>query len=194
MTCCCVNDFFFQLFHTYLMQKYPLTWMNTTGERRQPLVEGARVLTAGLAAAALFASSPTTADAGVILTQPEVKNFVTGKEPAKKATNDTKKEKKAAVPSAAMTSSGFDFKPLVLPISLVTIGAGGFALVTLDEGFAELMVEGGAKDSRNYAGYETSLKDTPFFGGNGSIPSSIAGSKTTSSKSKSKTTKGGLFS
>lgn len=156
-------------------------------------VEATRSLVAGLAGLALLAGAPEMAEAKVILTQPEVKNLVTGKDPSRKASSSSGSSSgpsKKSPPPASMTSDGFDFKPLVLPISLVVVGAGGFALASVDEGFAELMVEGGAKDSRAYAGYETSLKDTPFYGGNGSIPTSASGAKTASSK---KTKKGGLF-
>lgn len=54
------------------------------------------------------------------------------------------------------------------------------------------------QDSRAYAGYETALKDTPFFGGSGSIPSRAGtgpskAAKGTGSTKKAGTTKKGLF-
>jgi hypothetical protein len=148
-------------------------------ERKQTVLEGAKLMAAGLAAAALIAVAPA-AEAKVILSQPEVKNFVTGAEPAKAAASSggaaaPAKTKAYRPPPAAETSEGFDFKPLVLPVTLVGLAGGAFALTVIDPGFAEMMVEGGSKDSRSFAGYEPGLKDTPFFGGSGSVPSSVPG-------------------
>jgi hypothetical protein len=160
-------------------------------ERKQPLMEGIRFLAAGLAAASLVAGVPA-ADAKVILVQPEVKNFVKDTPKAAPSGEAKAAPTKRAPPPAAETSEGFDFKPLVLPLSLALVGAGGFALASVDPGFAEMMVEAGAKDSRSYAGYETGLKDTPFFGGSGSIPTSVPGGAS-SKAATSKTKKKGFF-
>jgi hypothetical protein len=46
------------------------------------------------------------------------------------------------------------------------------------------MAEASAKDSRGYAGYETSLKDTPFYGGSGDVPKTVAGKKAAPKKKK----------
>jgi hypothetical protein len=154
-------------------------------------VDVKKALVAGVAAVALAVATPS-ADAGVILVQPTVKNFV--KDSPSAAAPSSSGEKKAttkrAPPPAASTSEGFDFKPLVLPLALVSVVAGGFALANIDPGFAKLMEEAGAKDSRGFAGYETGLKDTPFFGGNGSIPTSVSGGKAPAKKAAKK---GGLF-
>jgi len=112
--------------------------------------------------------------------------------PASSSSGATKAAPTKRTPPPAGDSDGFDFKPLVLPLSLVALAGGGFALTSIDPGFAEMMVEGGAKDSRNYAGYETGLKNTPFFGGSGSIPTSVGG-KAAPAKKASKGKKGGLF-
>lgn len=143
---------------------------------------------AGLAAAALTFGVPS-AEAGVVLVQPVVKNYVKDT-PAKASSGSTTAAPKRS-PAPAETSEGFDFKPLVLPLSLVAVAAGGFALTKVDPGFAEMMQEAGTKDSRSYAGYETGLKDTPFFGGNGSIPTSVSGGAKAAPKKSAK--KGGFF-
>lgn len=153
-------------------------------------VDVKKALVAGVAAVAMAVATPS-ADAGVVLVQPTVKNFV--KDSPSAAAPSSSGEKKATTkraPPPASTSEGFDFKPLVLPLSLVSVVAGGFALANIDPGFAELMEEAGAKDSRGYAGYETGLKDTPFYGGNGSIPTSVSGGKAPAKKAAKK---GGLF-
>lgn len=126
---------------------------------------GFKSLAIGLATAALVAASPV--DAKVILVQPEVKNFVKGTSPAPAKKTAASK---GSQPTAG-SSEGFDIKPLVLPISIVSIVGGAFVLNTVDPGFFPLMEELGAfsKDSTGYAGYETALKDTPFYGGSGSI-------------------------
>lgn len=148
------------------------------------LVDGSKVMVAGLAAAALLVGAQS-ADAKVILTQPEVKNFVKNTAPASSSSSKSAPAVKRS-PPAAQTSDGFDFKPLVLPLTLVTVVGGGFALTSVDPGFAEMMVEGGAKDSRFFAGYETGLKDTPFYGGTGGVPSSspLSGGKAAPPKKK----------
>lgn len=143
---------------------------------------------AGLAAAAFITGVPSV-EAKVILTQPEVKNFVKDTPASSPAATKSAPAKKT--PKAAETSEGFDFKPLVLPLSLITVAGGGFALYTSDPGFAKMMEEAGAKDSRMFAGYETNLKDTPFFGGSGSI-NPPKGAAPVAKKAKGK--KGGLFS
>ena len=145
---------------------------------------------AGFAAATLLAVSPV-ADAKVILQQPEVKNFVKGTTPppAQKSSSPAKtKERKN---ENAGDPDGFDFKSLALPLSVAGVVGAGVALNALDPGFAEFMEEASTKDSRPFAGYETGLKDTPFFGGNGDIPRSTSGG--TARKTTKKTLKGGLF-
>lgn len=128
-----------------------------------------RFLAAGLAAAAVATCSP--AEAGVVLVQPEVKNFVKGTTPAAK----TPEEKKAAAPKAkaqeeaSAPGSGFEaFRPLVLPLSLLFVGGAGAAAVKADPKFGTLLDEKwGSRDSNDMGvGYETApgLKDTPFYG------------------------------
>jgi len=137
----------------------------------------------GFAAATLLTAAPS-ADAKVILQKAEVKNFVKGTAPAPKAapakTSTKRQNENAGDPDA------FDFKTLVLPISVVALGAGGVALTKLDPGFAEMMEEAACKDSRGFAGQEDVLKDTPFFGGSGDIPKTVAGGKSAPKKSKKK--------
>ena len=132
----------------------------------------------GLAAAALVATAPA-ADAKVILVQPEVKNLVTGYQPKAASSSSNGGSGKAAkakkLPAAAEVSGKTDIKPFVLPLSIVTIAGGAFVVKTLDPGFAEVSAEWGAKDSRAYAGYETSLK-------NGSIPTGTKGGSTKKAK------------
>ena len=154
--------------------------------------EGARTLAAGLAAAVLFAGVPS-ADAGVVLSKSEVKNFVTDTPAAAAPSSSGAPAKKAGAkrpPPAAETSEGFDIKPLALPLALVAIAGGAAAISVVDPGFAAFMEEWGAKDSRSFAGYEPGLKDTPFFGGTGSIPTS-AGGKAAAKPAKKSTKKGG---
>jgi len=129
----------------------------------------------GLAAAALVAAAP--ADAKVILVQPEVKNLVTGYQPkaASSSSNGGKSAKAKKLPAAAEVSGKTDIKPFVLPLSIVAIAGGAFVVKTLDPGFAEVSAEWGAKDSRGYAGYETSLK-------NGSIPTGTKAGSTKKAK------------
>jgi hypothetical protein len=153
--------------------------------------ESARLLAAGLAAAALVAGAPA-AEAKVVLVQPQVKNFVTGYEPEKKdAPAGSSSSKRAGAPRgpppAASSTEGFDPTPLALPAALAALAAGAAAVTTLDPGFAKMMVEGGAKDSRGFAGYETELKETPFFGvPGGAIPSSLPLNKNTDYRGKPK--------
>ncbi|KAL4458964.1 hypothetical protein ABPG75_013829 [Micractinium tetrahymenae] len=151
-----------------------------------------RFLAAGLAAAAVATCSP--AEAGVVLVQPEVKNFV--KDTPAKA---SPAEKKAAAPKATKAQeepsapgSGFEaFRPLVLPLSLLVVGGAGAAAVKADPKFAALLDESwGAKDSNVVGvGYETApgLKDTPFFGG--SNTSGAAPKKAGTTKKAAGTTK-----
>lgn len=152
-------------------------------------MENAKMMAAGLAAAALLAGAPM-AEAKVILVQPEVKNFVTGAAPAPSAPAAGKAAapKAKAPPPAAETSEGLDFKPLVLPLAVVAIGGAAVALPIIDPEFAEKMQgDWTSKDSTGYAGYEPKLKDTPFFGG--SSPLSYAGAP----KKAAPKGKGGLF-
>lgn len=142
-----------------------------------------RFLAAGLAAAAL-AAAPAPAEAGVVLVQPEVKNFVrdspVSAKPAaaKKAAPAAKKERKE---ESGAPGAGFEaFRPLVLPLSLVAVVGAGAAATKADPEFAELLRgEWSAKDSNIVGvGYETApgLKDTPFFGGsntNGAQPKKV---------------------
>ena len=66
--------------------------------------------------------------------------------------------------------------------------AAGLAAAVLFAGVPS--ADAGAKDSRSFAGYEPGLKDTPFFGGTGSIPTS-AGGKAAAKPAKKSTKKGG---
>ena len=130
---------------------------------------------AGLAAAALLLGAPA-ADAGVILTKSVVKNLVTETAPAPSGASSKAAPAKRP-PPAAETSEGFDPKPLALPVALVAIAGGAVAIKGLDPEFESFMDEWGVKDSRTFAGYETNLKDTPFYGGSGSIPTSVPGGR-----------------
>lgn len=129
-----------------------------------------RFLAAGLAAAALATATP--AQAGVVLVQPEVKNFVKdtpAKAPAASKAAPAKKAE-AKREEAGSPGAGFEaFRPAVLPLSLLAIAGAGAAAVKADPEFAKLLDESwGAKNSiTTGAGYETApgLKDTPFFGG-----------------------------
>lgn len=132
-----------------------------------------RFLAAGLAAAAVTLSIPTAAEAGVVLVQPQVKNFVTDTPAAKAPANSSPAAKKAAAYKEESSSAGglsFEaFRPLVLPASLLAIAGGGIVASKLDPEFAELFSrEWSAKDNNiTGTGYETTpgLKDTPFYGG-----------------------------
>ncbi|EFN53180.1 hypothetical protein CHLNCDRAFT_136988 [Chlorella variabilis] len=132
-----------------------------------PAAAPLRLLAAGLAAAALSVGGP--AEAGVVLVQPEVKNFVKDQPAAAKPAAG----KKAAPKKEESSSSGglaFEtFRPLVLPLSVIAVVGAGAAAAKADPKFAELLdAEWSAKDSNAVgAGYETApgLKDTPFYGG-----------------------------
>ncbi|PSC76502.1 leucine rich repeat isoform B [Micractinium conductrix] len=161
-----------------------------------PVAAPLRFLAAGLAAAAV-ATCGSPAEAGVVLVQPEVKNFVNNTAPAPKAAKaangaaPAKKEaaSKKAEESGAPGGAFESIRPLALPLALLAVGGAGFAASKADPEFAELMAgEWSLKDSSNYAGYETApgLKDTPFFGG-----SNTAGAKPAA---KAKTQKGGTTS
>ena len=159
------------------------------------ITEGAKTLAAGLAAATLFMGVPS-AEAGVTLYKTEVKNLVV-EAPASSSKDSAPKQAAAKrPPAAAETSEGFDFKPLALPFALLAIAGGAAAINVLDPGFGAFMEEWGAKDSRSFAGYESGLKDTPFFGGTGSIPTSAGGNKggkPAAKKAAKGGKKGGLF-
>jgi hypothetical protein len=139
-----------------------------------------RFLAAGLAAAAL-AVAPAPAEAGVVLVQPEVKNFVKDKPAAAKPAAAKQAAPAAKKEESASTGAGFEsFRPLVLPLSLVAVVGAGAAATKADPEFAELLRgEWSAKDSNIVGvGYETApgLKDTPFFGGsntNGALPKKV---------------------
>jgi hypothetical protein len=156
------------------------------------ITDSAKTLAAGLAAAALFMGVPS-AEAGVTLYKAEVKNLVADTPAASKSSAPAKQAAAKRPPAAAETSEGFDPKPLALPLSLVAIAGGAAAINVLDPGFGAFMEEWGAKDSRSYAGYEPGLKDTPFFGGSGSIPTSAGGNKGGKPAAKKAGKKGGLF-
>lgn len=116
-----------------------------------------RFLAAGLAAAALATATP--AQAGVVLVQPEVKNFVkdTPASGAAKAAPAAKKEAPKREESGS-TGAGFEaFRPVVLPLSVLAIAGAGAAAVKADPEFAKLLDESwGAKNSNAIgAGYET---------------------------------------
>jgi hypothetical protein len=164
-------------------------------DRESIITTGAKTLAAGLAAASLFIGVPS-AEAGVVLYKTEVKNLVADTPAAASSSpKGSAPAKQAAAkrpPAAAETSEGFDPKPLALPLSLVAIAGGAAAINVLDPGFAAFMEEWGAKDSRSYAGYEPGLKDTPFFGGTGSVPTSSGGNKG-GKPAKKAAKKGGLF-
>lgn len=137
------------------------------GAEAAPAAAPLRLLAAGLAAAALSVGGP--AEAGVVLVQPEVKNFVKDQPAAAKPAAG----KKAAPKKEESSSSGglaFEtFRPLVLPLSVIAVVGAGAAAAKADPKFAELLdAEWSAKDSNAVgAGYETApgLKDTPFYGG-----------------------------
>lgn len=158
------------------------------------ITTGAKTLAAGLAAAALFIGVPS-AEAGVTLYKAEVKNLVNDTPAAASSSQTSAPAKQAASkrpPAAAETSEGFDPKPLALPLALVAIAGGAAAINVLDPGFAAFMDEWGSKDSRSFAGYEPGLKDTPFYGGTGSVPTSAGGNKG-GKPAKKAAKKGGLF-
>ena len=94
----------------------------------------------------------------------EVKNLVKNTEPPKKANEN------------AGDPDGFDVKVLALPACFGAVVGLYFALAAIDPGFLEFMEEASTKDSRGYAGYETGLKNTPFFGGDGDVPRAAGGS------------------
>lgn len=120
-----------------------------------------RFLAAGLAAAALATATP--AQAGVVLVQPEVKNFVkdTPAAPAASGAAKAAPAAKKAAPKREESGSpgaGFEaFRPAVLPLSVLAIAGAGAAAVKADPEFAKLLDESwGAKNSNAIgAGYET---------------------------------------
>lgn len=105
-----------------------------------------RFLAAGLAAAAV-ATCGSPAEAGVVLVQPEVKNFVNNTAPAPKAAKaangaaPAKKEaaSKKAEESGAPGGAFESIRPLALPLALLAVGGAGFAASKADPEFAELM-------------------------------------------------------
>jgi hypothetical protein len=131
-------------------------------------------------------------EAGVVLKQPTVKNFVRDDPVAAAAKSAAPGEKKAA--PAKRESSGesssvgvgaFEaVRPLVLPLSVLAVAGAGVAASKADPKFAELFSgEWSAKDNNVLGlGYETApgLKDTPFYGGsnsNGAVPKVRASDK-----------------
>jgi len=140
-------------------------------------VDAAKSVLTGFAAATLLTAAPAV-DAKVILQQPEVKNFVKGTAPAPSASSPAAKKTKAPRKNEnAGDPDAFDVKILALPASVVTVVGAYFALSVIDPGFVEFMEEASTKDSRGFAGYETGLKDTPFFGGSGDVPKATGGAK-----------------
>jgi hypothetical protein len=130
---------------------------------------------AAFAAAALLQAS--SASAGVILEQPQIKKVLqsddTPSAPAPKReiilpgmrskqapkTADAAKPAAKKAPEASVQGGDLDPKAVALPGTLALIGAGAFALTKLDEGFLEYMDEASCKDSgTDGAGYETAIK------------------------------------
>ena len=138
-------------------------------------IDAAKSLLAGFAAATLLTAAPS-ADAGVVLQQPQVKNFVKGTAPAPSSTTSSSTKKEPRRNENAGDPDAFDVKILALPLSVASVVGAYFALSAVDPGFVEFMEEASTKDSRGFAGYETGLKDTPFFGGSGDVPRAAGGS------------------
>lgn len=169
------------------MKHYPHVVMSSVVFAEENIaITATKTLLSGFAAATLLVSAPA-AEAKVILQQPEVKNFVKGTEPAPAAKTSSSAPKAPRKNENAGDPDGFDVKILALPASVGAVVGAYFALSAIDPGFTEFMAEASTKDSRGFAGYETSLKDTPFFGGSGDVPKSVAGKKAAPKK------KRGLF-
>ena len=133
---------------------------------------------AALALATALTLAPVEqAQAGVQMYKAEVKNLVKNTEPAKKpkAAPGVKASKPKKANQNAGDPDAFDLKILALPASLGVVAGLFFAFAAIDPGFLEFMEEASTKDSRGYAGYETGLKNTPFFGGDGDVPRAASG-------------------
>lgn len=154
------------------LRPWECTWPHKRGARSLPLpatppppadaaapAAPLRFLAAGLAAAALATATP--AQAGVVLVQPEVKNFVKDTPAASSGAAKAAPAKKAAAPKreeSGSSGAGFEaFRPAVLPLAVVAIAGAGAAAVKADPEFAKLVDESwGAKNSNAIgAGYET---------------------------------------
>mmetsp|Transcript_15953 Transcript_15953/g.45690 ORF Transcript_15953/g.45690 Transcript_15953/m.45690 type:complete len:196 (-) Transcript_15953:257-844(-) len=132
-------------------------------------------------ASVLAVSSPVGVEpamAGVQMYKTEVKNLVKNTEPAKKpkAAPGTAAAKPKKANENAGDPDAFDVKVLALPLCFGAVLGLYFALAAIDPGFLEFMEEASTKDSRGFAGYETGLKNTPFFGGDGDVPRAAGGS------------------
>jgi hypothetical protein len=129
--------------------------------------------------------------AGVQMYKSEVKNLVKNTEPAKKpkAAPGTAAAKPKKANENAGDPDAFDVKVLALPLCFGAVLGLYFALAAIDPGFLEFMEEASTKDSRGFAGYETGLKNTPFFGGDGDVPRAAGGSAKKAAPKKKK----GLF-
>ncbi|KAI8113414.1 hypothetical protein M9435_003416 [Picochlorum sp. BPE23] len=154
-----------------------------SAQKENATITVTKTLLSGFAAATLLVSAPA-AEAKVVLQQPEVKNFVKGTEPAPAAKTSSSATKAPRKNQNAGDPDAFDIKVLALPVSVAAVVGGYFALNAIDPGFSEFMAEASAKDSRGYAGYETALKDTPFYGGSGDVPKTVAGKKAATKKKK----------
>jgi hypothetical protein len=147
-------------------------------------INAAKSVLVGFAAATLLTAAPAV-DAKVVPYQSEVKNFVKGTAPASSTSSPTEKKTKAPRKNEnAGDPDAFDVKILALPACVVTVVGAYFALSVIDPGFVEFMDEASTKDSRGFAGYETGLKDTPFFGGSGDVPKATGGAKKSAPKKK----------
>ena len=144
---------------------------------------------AALALATALTLAPVEpAQAGVQMYKAEVKNLVKNTAPPKKAKSapGVKASKPKKANENAGDPDGFDVKVLALPVCFGAVLGLYFALAAIDPGFLEFMEEASTKDSRGFAGYETGLKNTPFFGGDGDVPRAAGGSAAAKKKAPKK--------
>lgn len=94
--------------------------------------------------------------------------------------------KAKATPAPSSQCGDLDPKAVALPGSLALIGAGTFALLKLDDGFADFMESASVKDSGAIgAGYEPAIKEGGLAAKPKSRPSSKPGTKKVKAGAKS---------
>jgi len=136
---------------------------------------GVHLLAAGLAAATIL-GQPSIAEAGVVITQPEVKKVFQGGNRAPTEASDAGDGGGLSLPSISLPSVGLpslpefsglnisppdalDVRTVALPASVLGIAALGYVSYKYDAGFRSMIREGMVKDSNEFAGYEVDVDE-----------------------------------